>query len=572
MLKIFSPKYVWIYSVIAILAIFFRIAVPGNYPFGFDQVQILENSTTISQGDLVLLGPRTGPASMFTGPLIYYLAAIFQFFTHTPYIVVFTAILISISTGLITFWLTNRYLEKKTALVFFFLWAVSPLMVTFDRIPWNPSLTFLGAALAFLPFFAKKHGWLDISLIAIGVFLGYQAHFTTLFLLPLVCLSTIMVVSSNKNKVLIIGASTIAFFSSLLPTIVFDYRHQWLNYQGFLAMLGKKGSETDPSYLEKLFHQALIVVETLGKVLIVEAPFLLYLVIGAAFLFFYGQNTWKNNLDKSLKLPILWIVFVVVIFSFYNGQTPEYYFFILLPALFFVVSKVLVQLNYKVLSILSIFFITYVSLSFFNTVLSQSGFRLGTQIKTAEYLEKLQNSESIAHIYYDMPEIETVGIKYLLNQKNITETSSGIVLHLEYPFKDTVFEHRLFSEDVAVWQDTRTSDKNYITNAKYLLSMPNEYRAYQSFETEDLGSATVSYVIFQENTKVGLIQIYDKLYSVSAFNGIKTNSRATPEIVEQTSSWRPLDSNSSFFENAQYGVVLTNLEATSLESIILVKL
>ena len=55
-------------AAVIIAGAFFRAYMPEAYIFGFDQVQILTNAEAITNGDLTLIGPRTGPADMFTGP------------------------------------------------------------------------------------------------------------------------------------------------------------------------------------------------------------------------------------------------------------------------------------------------------------------------------------------------------------------------------------------------------------------------------------------------------------------------------------------------------------------------
>lgn len=74
----FLKRPIVIYSLLFLVAAFFRTFSFQRFPFNFDQIQIAENSQKIFSGDLVLIGPRTGPAAMFTGPLIYYVAAPFQ--------------------------------------------------------------------------------------------------------------------------------------------------------------------------------------------------------------------------------------------------------------------------------------------------------------------------------------------------------------------------------------------------------------------------------------------------------------------------------------------------------------
>ncbi len=56
--------------------LFLRWLYPLDRLFEFDQNQIAVFAKQIIDKNFTLIGPRTGPAQFFTGPLIYYLGAI----------------------------------------------------------------------------------------------------------------------------------------------------------------------------------------------------------------------------------------------------------------------------------------------------------------------------------------------------------------------------------------------------------------------------------------------------------------------------------------------------------------
>jgi len=157
-LTLFSTFYVYI-------ALFVGSLVGGIYlrgfnilstPFSFDQVQIAQAVDAIVAGNPTLIGPRTGPASMFNGPLIYYVSAGLSLFTSMPYAIAYTALLLSCITGLVVAVLSLRYLKKSHAPIPVILWAFSPFLVSLDRIVWNPNIMVLAATLSFFPLLKKK--------------------------------------------------------------------------------------------------------------------------------------------------------------------------------------------------------------------------------------------------------------------------------------------------------------------------------------------------------------------------------------------------------------------------------
>lgn len=126
-----------------------------QYPFNFDQVQIANASTQILLGKPTLIGPRTGPAEMFTGPLIYYLAAVISVFVEDHIAVIIVAVFLSLVTGLTILCLGKFYFGNNEAIILTSLWAFSPFLVHIDRIPWNPNLSVLAAVLVLFPLLGK---------------------------------------------------------------------------------------------------------------------------------------------------------------------------------------------------------------------------------------------------------------------------------------------------------------------------------------------------------------------------------------------------------------------------------
>lgn len=551
-----------------IVLIFFGAALlrtiyPGNYPFGFDQVQIAQNAEQITQLDLALLGPRTGPAALFTGPLIYYVAAPFHLLFSEPYGVIATAICISLLTGLVILWLSRRYLDRTQSLAFFFLWAFSPLVVVFDRVPWNPNFTFLASALVFLPLLSKRIGKIELGLLCAGVFLGYQAHFTGLFLLPLAVISLFIL---EKNILKNIVRATIlfaAFVISLAPTIIFDATHGWLNLRGVTSLLERQSLASESSwYGERLLQTGFIIVETLGKVLVAQAPAVLYLVVGIAllgsFLIFVKART------PVVKLVLFWLGFVFLAFPFYTEQTPEYYFFILLPVFLFITTESLITLSKKKLLFLGVLFVVYVGASLLPQFANRNGLAAGTQQATVAGIQQLE--QPITALKYDIEPIAAVGLDYLVSQTPPVLSSEGNVLHIQYPYRSNLLVTKRISPEVALWLDTRNYETSeYVITDTFMISFPKEYQVYQSYDSNDLENAALAYGIFHNSEKVGLIRMYDIAGDDSeflqAYEPQKTIAQDTPN------NWYPTPTRNSFVrKNYAWGVTLQNLKQESLQT------
>ncbi len=126
-----------------------RLSALFIWPFGFDQVQILEAVDKILSGDPTLIGPRTGPAQMFTGPLIYYLTAFFYLLRFSYYSLIVSTLSIALLTGLSIYFLIKRYFGYRFAIIALFIWSFSEFFISIDQVTWNPNLTFLASSLVF---------------------------------------------------------------------------------------------------------------------------------------------------------------------------------------------------------------------------------------------------------------------------------------------------------------------------------------------------------------------------------------------------------------------------------------
>ena len=320
-----------IYAVLLAIGIFFRVIESGNYPFFFDQVHILSKAEDISQGQLSLIGPRTGPADLFTGPLIYYLTAFFIKILPLEYLVVTIPTLIAVATAVIVAICIRKDFAFRETVVFLIFWAFSPYLIQLDRVFWNPNFMFLAATLSFLPLIhaQKKHFSLDRALlVSVGGFLGYQAHFAGLALPGLVLLVVILFRKNAKYAV----ASVLGLFLSLVPTLVFDIRNNWLNTRGVISLLTRSSSEGNMFSLIQEFGSSLfILVENTGKILFWGQSGDSIITAGVVVLLI--AVTFARN-RMQLLLACTWLLAIAVFFSVYPGNKPEYYYILSIPAIF----------------------------------------------------------------------------------------------------------------------------------------------------------------------------------------------------------------------------------------------
>jgi len=402
-----------------------------GYSLGFDQVQILRQAEKITKGQLTLIGPRTGPASTFTGPLIYYLTAIIQFLSSPVISVVVTPLLLAFITGMCLFWLSKHYVNFKASILVLAIWATAPLLLQLDRIFWNPNLSLLSFSLVFWPILlAKESNRLDLWLVFIGAFLSYQAHFSAFVLIPIALVLTIFFKLDKKFLLTIfLGITT-----SLLPTFLFDLRHDWLNFKGIVNFSTKQGQQIN---LQLIFHDCFnnlaIIFETFSKLFYHFSNFKTRVVFGTVFFTIVLIFLLKNTKQLVWRSSII-LFLISFFFAFYRGEKPEYYFLLVVPIFIINLSK----LSFKVpIHVLAIFFLSQVIVSYQFMVeknRTNLDLSLGNCLEVEKIIKNITNTTGIKYLVYDIIYPNDVGIKYLLEPTYLTE--NGVIVHISYPISD----------------------------------------------------------------------------------------------------------------------------------------
>lgn len=489
-----------------LLGTFFRAYMPELYVFGFDQVQILTNAEMISEGNLTLIGPRTGPADMFTGPLVYYIAAFFIFLVGSPWAIVGMSTLISLVTGIMLYVLSKKYLSNTKAFIITFLWAFSPFLIHFDRIAWNPNLSLLSSALVFFPllgiFKKDKVTKLDLLYIAAGSFLGFQAHFSGLILPFMVVLSLLVF---RKLFIKPVVASGIGLFLSILPSILFDARNGWLNSKGLINFVSEKESVGGTLFADRFMHSLKTMFEIFGSLIPIQIDRQVSIYLGLLFfvlvLFLFIKKRVSNRINISLSL--VWLFTIVMLFSLYRSNSPEYYFFILLPAGFISLSEMVEPFFTKkvfkkdlllvILPVLALYIV-----SNFTLIAGRNPLKIKNQLAMAQDISFYQKNTPVSKLAYDILEVDTLGMRYF-NDKIINLSEEGRTIHIAES-KNQLTKY----DNYGLWIDPRTNtDTKYLVANNLVIQTRNDISVLKdNYQGDKFGPFEV-FKILQDNQLTG---------------------------------------------------------------------
>lgn len=530
-------KFQGFYAVIVLLflGIFLRLTAFNNWNLGFDQVQILEAVDKISKGDLTLIGPRTGPATLFTGPLIYYLTAIFYLFGFSYYSLIACTIFISIITFLTIYLLLKKYFNERFAIIGVFLWTFSSNLIRNDQVTWNPNLTILAASLLFFPLIAsfgnKKFSIVDYLLILIGGFLSYQAHFSGFLFLPL---SVLLFLNKNKIQALkLFFAHLVGFVLSFLPTIVFDYRNNWLNLKGILEFFNNlEFKDIDNPYTYHLWKSFYTTFESLGAIFFsnFSLPIQILFIFGLILFSFYIYFLFKEKIFLSLGhlIPIIWISMVTLTLSFYGGDKPSYYFLLQIPAFLMIHVYLFDHLKDK----FDYFFILilFMILAFSHSISAffiKNPFSLNNALRTKKYIEKQSAHIGINKLFFHLPIGEDMGLKYILSNLE-TLNKDGYDWYLSYP--NSVAFSSATLNNMHVWaQNATRDDENLYFSDEFRIITPSSIYVYRNQYYS--GSADQGYIVFEDGIQVASMEKYSIKFFKQDFKNLDLKSHDDWQLI-----------------------------------------
>ena len=475
-------------------ALLLRLLPIGNGGVNFDQIQIINAANRIIEGDFTLVGPRTGPADMFTGPFIYYFSVPFIYFFGDYLTLTILPSIIALSTGLTIFYLMKKYFNLKIALIALIIWGFSPLIIMLDKVFWNPNLMLLSCALLFIPLFNLKQEQTLLFLFC-GALLSWQAHFAGLIM---VMLSIIYCLWRRNSKLAIILVT--GLFLSILPNIIFDFRHGWLNARGLIGLISGSGNFSVVNFAMELAANIRISLEMIGSIVVGNVNIFNSIVIGALILtlaFIYIPKKEK----LYLILPIKWFFTIAFIFSLYSGSKPEYYFLPIFIPVIIILAKLLSLMPIKILVIVVFAFIIntiYANKQIWN---ESNDFSVNNIKVIEDYVSLYQ---PIKEIIYDTKYGSDYGIRYFLDKKLLDDW--GAVVHIVFPNSLSWSGVKKIG-GIGVWLDDRNDEYNYVMRDNYLIKIKKPYLLYENHGKSPDEMPYDEYIVFDGIEKRGVAKV-----------------------------------------------------------------
>ncbi len=375
---------------------------------------------------LTLIGPQVvSDNAFFLGPLWYYLNIPFYLTTGMDPIAGSLGVLIfALITLIAVYFFFKSLAGRATAIIASLIWAGLP-----EIIPWNPILVPLFVILI-LHFVFKTLDNDKKSFIIASFLIGLaiQIHFQMIFFIPLLFLLILFLAIHRRSTFKYILLGLLAFLLTFLPQLIFEIRHQYLNFFGILKLFTENPTDNikETFYLSQLSSN-------LPKFLRSQF-FLSYLpvhnyLIGSSLIVLSIIGNYLLKISKYKKLILISLIVVpVFFFSLYKGNLSEYYFYICsIPILIGFSNLLRSVFSFSLVGkTLVILFLLLVIFSNADVVLKEENqMSLKDQKAVVSFLKNQKEDEKI-NVSFTVPYNYDAGFKYLfkyydLNVEDIPE-------------------------------------------------------------------------------------------------------------------------------------------------------
>ncbi len=282
-----------------------------------------------------LIGPGTSVGSMYLGPLYYYLVAPSLWLAgFSPVGLAGEVAVIGILTVALLWWIARSWFGPKIGLGISFLYAISPVVITYSRSSWNPNIMPFFALLAMYGtwLFWRRHDprWLPV----IGVCLAFvlNSHYLGLLLFPTVVIFLFLSKQLHKSYPLLL-ASVLIFILLMSPLVIFDMRHGWTNFHALVTFLTNRGNTVNLRIYKAMPNLWPIWNDLVSGLLTAQNYFLGWL-LSLLLVFFTLIRLIKRQISSQFIFTLTWLGFGLLGLGLYKQHIYIHYYGFLFPVPF----------------------------------------------------------------------------------------------------------------------------------------------------------------------------------------------------------------------------------------------
>ena len=297
------------YSVLSLIIIVGTVnrllgIISGNFGFTHDQGRDLLAADSILRGNATLIGPTTGLAGLFHGPLWYYLLAFLSFLGQgNSKIILEGIILLFLVFEIILFLMIKNYYGYLPAFLLLAIISLSPFYSGLNGQLWSPNMILVSSMIMAIAVVGIINGkkWYPL----LGLSLGFNIQFEAAgggFLL-IATMLTLLLINPFKTKIKDYLVMLSTFFITLIPQLLFELKYGFLMTKHAVGYLGASREDFIAEHgIKTIEYKTGLIIDNFSKVFFdnVDSSLILFLV---SFVLFSKLLFLKKGLDdKGLKL------------------------------------------------------------------------------------------------------------------------------------------------------------------------------------------------------------------------------------------------------------------------------
>jgi len=308
--------------------------------FAWTAVRLLEEKRP------VLIGLKAGEFPVFIGPLMYYVYALFlRLFSMDPFGLSYLSMIVAFLSIISIFFISSKVFNNKVGLLSVFLYNFSFFFIDNDRRVWLPGPMIILSLWLFYFLWRLNNREQKKWLIILGMIfsLGFQLHITALFFFLIAIIGVLV-------KRIKVGWSSVvsglgAALLGIIPVIIFDLRHGFINFKGWQTLFVKAGEKVN--YFSRFLNLVRYNLENEVRIFSLPINSTTKIVAGLIFFFWLVQSLKKGSHQRGFKLAWLWIIVPFLVFLPINLHIPEYYLILTFPILLIVTSALITNLSQR---------------------------------------------------------------------------------------------------------------------------------------------------------------------------------------------------------------------------------
>jgi len=301
-----------------------------------------------------LIGPGTSIGNMYLGPLYYYISAPFSLlFGFSPVGPSVMVAFFGIATVFLVWKIGKEWFGNIAGLVAAFLYAISPVVIIYNRSSWNPNIMPFFSTLCIYSIWRMWHNkefkWLIVFGISFAVVM--QSHYLGLILAPiagLFWLLTVLSIRKDKKQIVTIRKFTIislvAFLVLMSPLFFFDIRHNWINSKAILTFFTDRQDTVSAkpwasfSKIWPLWEQ--ISTRLLGGMDTTAGHWVAFGLFDGTLALLIMKWWRKKKIPRAYWLLLTWIIVSLFGLAAYKHELYDHYFGFLFTAPFLLLGGV----------------------------------------------------------------------------------------------------------------------------------------------------------------------------------------------------------------------------------------